>query len=753
MYAKTTFIRSLLLGLGLTAGAAILQAQDAFLYQGTFRNQAMAALAEPTSNWGWVDFLPTVNPNPRTLFRDYAEAFQLGPNDAMDLVRVDEDQLGYQHYRYQQTYRGLRVQSGEFIAHVNHEGRTYSANGKLISGLTLGTIPVLTENEAFAVAQQHADGQAFLWLDEDAESMLREQTGDQQATYMPVGELMIQRLSFDNDYLPSNFRLAWAFDVYLGFEGESRRIYVDALTGEYLNHTPLSQVCDISTGTTAWDGTQTISADEFSLFSTDYRLYDDCTGDHPYNFHTWDLQRSSSSGSAIEYTDLDNLWTSSSDITGVSAHWATHRTRDYYEGVHSRNSWNNADADWNTYNEAFIFSTHNNACWNCYSNIAAFGGGTSSISNTDDWNPPDIVGHEYTHGVVQTTAGLVYSYQSGALNESFADIFGDMVESYARGTNDWLVGADRGAIRSFSNPNAYGDPDTYLGTSWATGTGDNGGVHTNSGVQNHWFYLLSQGGSGTNDNGDAYSVGSIGRFAARDIAYRGLSVYLTSSDQYIDAREASIRAANDLYGSCSNQAIQTGAAWYAVGVGTGFNTNTVCGTITTIFFGATYTGIEQLYSGGTCTTTVTPLTGSVTFRSNERVTLRPGTTINGSSSPFVARIDPCSYTVYRPAVPQDGLAAHPDHGTESEDGLSVAETQAMRMAPNPASHQVSLVFPESVSGTSLRIMDLAGRLVYQYHAATGTNLAVDVQSWPAGLYIVDMQSDAGSERRGLVVEH
>ena len=131
-------------------------------------------------------------------------------------------------------------------------------------------------------------------------------------------------------------------------------------------------------------------------------------------------------------------------------------------------------------------------------NNAIFGAGSTSAA-TDDWNTNDIMGHEFTHGVTQSEAGLIYNNESGALNESFSDIFGEMVESWAEGICDYLVGADRGAIRSFINPNTYGQPDTYLGTDWYTGTADNGGVHTNSGVQNHWFYLVSEGGSGTND--------------------------------------------------------------------------------------------------------------------------------------------------------------------------------------------------------------------------------------------------------------
>jgi len=164
---------------------------------------------------------------------------------------------------------------------------------------------------------------------------------------------------------------------------------------------------------------------------------------------------------------------------------------------------------------------------------------------------------------------LVYSKEPGALNESFSDIFGEMVEDYVVGPNDWLIGEDRtsGAIRSMSNPNSHSHPDTYLGTHYELTSEDHYGVHTNSGVQNYWFYLLVEGGSGQNDNSDDYDGSGIGITAASAIAYRNLNVKLGANSQHADARTGSIEAAEELYGVCSNEVKQVTNAWYAVGVG------------------------------------------------------------------------------------------------------------------------------------------------------------------------------------------
>ena len=140
-----------------------------------------------------------------------------------------------------------------------------------------------------------------------------------------------------------------------------------------------------------------------------------------------------------------------------------------------------------------------------------------------------------------------------------------------RGGVDWLVAAEvthnDAGLRSFENPQQHGQPSTYLGNGWYAAANDFGGVHINGGVQNHWFYLLSQGGSGTNEYGYDYSVTGIGIEKAAQIAYRNLTYYLSPASQYIHAREGSIQAAIDLYGETSNEVLQVTNAWCAVGVG------------------------------------------------------------------------------------------------------------------------------------------------------------------------------------------
>ena len=202
----------------------------------------------------------------------------------------------------------------------------------------------------------------------------------------------------------------------------------------------------------------------------------------------------------------------------------------------------------------------------------------------------DIMGHEFTHLVTAANGdqNLPITGEGGALNESFGDIMGNAIESYALGTADWEVAkgifySDKNkSFRSLKNPKRDGCANTYKGDKWqpitgkpnpdspAEGGNDNDWVHYNCGVQNYWFYLLCQGGSGYIDDNAAngkYSVKGIGMDKAIQIVYKNLLYYITSTSQYPDSREGSIEAAIYLYGKGSPEHKAVVNAWHAVGVG------------------------------------------------------------------------------------------------------------------------------------------------------------------------------------------
>lgn len=263
--------------------------------------------------------------------------------------------------------------------------------------------------------------------------------------------------------------------------------------------------------------------------------------------------------------------------SAIDAHWGMEKVYDYYQSVHSRNSYDgNGSTIKNYVNAALRVSDQTNNAFALPApyNFMVFGEG-----DRVNYNPLvslDVMGHEFTHMVVSNNGhgGLNYEKESGALNESFADIFGNSIEAFARpGQWNWNIGEDcelpRGGLRSMQDPNAFGCADTYGGSFWGNpnNSHDHGYVHYNSGVQNFWFYLLVNGGSGTNDKGNAYAVTGIGMAAAQRIAYRNLMVYLTPTSDYFDAWQGAVRAAEDLYGAGSAEVQSVRHAWYAVGMG------------------------------------------------------------------------------------------------------------------------------------------------------------------------------------------
>ncbi len=194
----------------------------------------------------------------------------------------------------------------------------------------------------------------------------------------------------------------------------------------------------------------------------------------------------------------------------------------------------------------------------------------------------DIIGHELTHGVTQYEANLTYFGQPGALNESMSDVFGSLVKQYQRGQTadqaDWIIGEglftsniNGVGIRSMKAPGtAYDDPvlgkdpqpahmDDYVNT-----IEDNGGVHINSGIPNHAFYVVAR------------ELGGSAWEKAGRIWYKTLTEKLTSQSTFQQAADATFAAAGEIYGegSVEQNAVSTG--WAAVGITIGGSAPTGC---------------------------------------------------------------------------------------------------------------------------------------------------------------------------------
>lgn len=477
------------------------------------------------------------------------------------------DDLGYVHKRLYQTYKGIPVDRAEYVVHIKDQS-VVSFAGDAFKIPEMNVDPGLTEQAALDHALAYIGADKYYWEVEYWQNEIREHTGNPAATWFPEGELIITK--FGNIY-EGQFRLAYRFDIHAHSPNIEERVYVDAGTGEILYTLPLTSNCEPPVNfTSIFNGTQSVQTEKYT--ADDYRLNDDCKSAEVW-VRDWGSTTSTASPTEIENTT--NTWTTQDERFGASVLWETNESYDYFKNVHNRDSYDDANGDVKAYINAVFSSSSGDYTDNA---SMSFSGGTmkvglgSSGTLANSWSSIDIIGHEYTHAVTGSSSSLVYQGESGALNESFSDIFGEMIEHRSAGPNDWLMGDDRtnGAIRSISDPKAFNDPDTYNGDNWRNTCGtcsDNGGVHTNSGVMNYWFFLVAMGGSGVNDNDDEYSVSGIGRSKASAIAFRNMTIKLTANSDYADARAGAIEAAEEIHGLCSDEVKQVTNAWYAVGVG------------------------------------------------------------------------------------------------------------------------------------------------------------------------------------------
>jgi Zn-dependent metalloprotease len=397
---------------------------------------------------------------------------------------------------------------------------------------------------------------------------LKSRTNNPNATYAPQPELVI--VAKNGNYKNPEFRLAYKMDIYATAPLSRHWVYVDAITGEVI--WTVERICHVDTpgtATTMYSGPRSIVADSFG---GSFRLREATRGSGD-GVQTYDMNTDTDYSNAVDFTDADNNWATpvpAIDNYAYDAHWGSEMTYDYYFTIHGRNSID--DNGMALVNFVHYDVSYGNAFWD--GQEMTYGDGDGGTFN-EPLTTIDIAGHEVTHGLTEFTANLVYQDEPGGLNESFSDIFGVTIDNFARGTTGlalWRMGEEctsgSNGIRRMDNPSIFGDPDTYQGTGWINPGGfDNGGVHTNSGVQNYWYYLMCQGGSGTNDNADAYTVTGIGMASAADIAFRNLTVYLGANSQFADSRFYAIQSAQDLFGGCSQEVETTTQAWYAVGVG------------------------------------------------------------------------------------------------------------------------------------------------------------------------------------------
>lgn len=516
----------------------------------------------------YIEFKEEAMPERSNVWSILKEKLSIHPATDIILLNSESDELGYFHERYIQSYMGYPIEMAWVNVH-SMNGKVKSVNGSIVGMPKTEQSIQFNEQQSLNGALDHIGASVYKWEIKGEDKMLQHITDDPNATYFPHAEMVFMNSSLNiNDPL----QLCYKFNIYAVEPLGRFNYYISAKDGsvvyiENLIHTKDKQ----GVAATGYSGTVNIITDSVSNY---YRLRESGRG---RGIETYNLQNTTVTANAVDFIDSNNIWNAFSPAINkyaTDAHFGAEKTYDYFAVIHNRNSIDNQGFKLVSYVHYGVNVF--NAFWN--GTYMTYGDGNAT-------NTPlttlDICGHEVAHGLTQQSSRLIYANESGALNESFSDIFGTAIESFTRPSNwNWLLGEETGTtIRSMSNPNRFGDPDTYDGLNWIdqncipSSSNDQCGVHTNSGVQNFWFYLLTQGGSGVNDIGNPYSVNGLGIIKAAKVAFRNNVIYLGRSSNYQEARFYGIKAAIDFFGACSPEVEEVTNAWHAVGVGKAYTPN------------------------------------------------------------------------------------------------------------------------------------------------------------------------------------
>ena len=503
--------------------------------------------------------------------RYVAQSTQDGSLRLQNIVR-DREVPSQVIERFAQFHRGVRVWGAE-VVRSSDRGVPQWVFGTVAPSVTVATDPALTVGMA---------RNRLLDIGGDTASLL----GSPALVVLPLQ--------------PSAHRLAYTAALRQG--SQVFQLFIDASSGlELLRYSRLHTQAAVGTGVGVLGDTKKLSVlRQAGVFVTSDQQ-------RPPALTTFDMRGEVSraldvlDGASLSASDVasdsDNVWT---DAAAVDAHAYIGWTYDYFFKRHGRRGLDDRDrpivtlVNGVTQENAVTLSPDLlvlalNAFWCgvCGPDgvgLMYFGNGIPSRYTYYGQNVSplsgalDVVAHELTHAVTDSSSGLIYMNESGALNEAFSDIMGTAAEFFHQPVGaylreaDFIVGEDvfrsvfddQHGIRSLSNPAAFGNPDHY--SLRYTGSEDDGGVHINSGIPNHVFFLSVAGGRNRTSGIAVQGVGLAEMEKIEKVFYRAFVYMLPASATFSTAREATIQAARDLYGAGSAPELAITQAWTAVGV-------------------------------------------------------------------------------------------------------------------------------------------------------------------------------------------
>lgn len=501
---------------------------------------------------------PDIKMDRNTFFSQCKQDMGFSAGTRIELDARSEDKTPLNHYKYRQYYKDIPVLGGTYILHTNDADEVVYANGYYLPEVNVNTKPSITISEAEQKAKT-----AFAKEINYDNSIRNPHNETHEIEYdtdyafddlkILSSELIIMNKDFPN--FSDDYHLCYRVEVKR-YTHEKLAYMIDAHNGDIVSSLPLVMHQSVQgEGQTKYYGIQPIIID--SIRSNLYQLIDDTRGKGGNMVLDENM---------IIYQNDSKFWdltNSKMDEVAIDAHHCTER---FYDLLLDEMDWAGLDGD----GRAMSCVLHSNN----YGPVNAYWDGDYSYFGDGDCHRGplttyEVVAHEFQHGVTGSTSALVYRNESGAINESLSDIMGKALEYEEDPDNfNWYIGAsfiltDKvEPFRNMEDPTTSRNPGFYKGEHWR----DGGGVHSNSGVGNRWFYILTEGESGINDNGDEYNCSGIGMKDASKIAFNTNAFYLTESSDYNAFYRNSVQVAEELFGKDSDHVIQVKEAWLAVGL-------------------------------------------------------------------------------------------------------------------------------------------------------------------------------------------
>lgn len=444
---------------------------------------------------------------------------------------------------YQQYYNGIKVDKGYFLFHFNENRMTRAfGNYQKIDGID--TQPLLSKEQACELYKSYLNIKA-----EDVDSTIVE----------PIIKIISPKEAQEEKARP-----VFTYKVYIQLKSQEPVDlgFVDAHTGKVISTEPSILRCSATgTFTTHYYNATRSATTKYSNTLGKYILEDSSRGG---GIHTWN-------GTNYSYTDFqdnDNVW-SNNDLgsyndMALDVHWTLQKIYDYLEskGV---NSYDNNGGSINAY---IISGGYTHCAYNSTTSSTAFYYGNGYNTSNPAYNPMatvEIIAHEFGHGIL---FNLLNWTNNDILHEGLSDIVGIIMEKRIAPSSSLIWQTGENVVQGYSCERNFANPTsgrTALADTYGKGNYLNGNNYVKSGVFSRWFYLLSQGGNGTNGRGESYSVTGVGFNLAEQLIERAIfSYYLLNCQSYLDVKDAILSAASSLNNTTLYQ--QALNAWHAVGV-------------------------------------------------------------------------------------------------------------------------------------------------------------------------------------------